>query len=116
MGPGDWFPALEQLGSNKEILRYDGAEKLQKDVYLNYYGKTTIIRNDSTIKANSKMILVSITYFDFINHCSKEVLFQMITDPVKRTFTIPILQEQYLAQKSWGSHRKHVVEELNISL
>ena len=112
LATSDWFPSLEAIGTNKDFLRYDGAEKIQKEAYLNHYGKA-IIRNDCSIKATSKMIVVSIPFFDFINHCPKSVLFKMITEPAKHSFSLSILQEQFLAQKSWDSHKRHIREEIH---
>jgi hypothetical protein len=112
LGAGDWFPPLDPLGTNKDFLRYDGAEKLQKEVYLNYYGKA-IIRSDCSIKATTKIVVVSISFFDFINHCPKSILFQMILNPSKHNFSLAVLQEEFLAQKAWDSHKRHVRDEIH---
>jgi hypothetical protein len=59
LSAGDWFPSIETLGSNRDILKYEGHSMLEKEIFIKHYGKG-LVGLKSNVVTTSKCIIASI--------------------------------------------------------
>jgi hypothetical protein len=49
---------------------------------------------------------------DFMQVCPSEIMYDMVIEPVLHPVSLTALQEQFLEQKSWETHKKNIVDNL----
>lgn len=98
--PGDWFPYIPL----SDIPATEKNDTLYR-TWLDH-------QSECKITAAEKVVTASITSVEFLDVCSLEVVRAFIANTYVRRFAVELLQEQYLEQRHWDSHKRSVVGEL----
>ena len=116
IGCGDFFPALPVLGSNANMVKYLGSDFIEKKAYNDYYERISVDLDDSTIspfsiKAETPLVLATITFSDLVQMASREALYSLVFEPSVFHFPASELVESHLNDLRWEQFRKREIRE-----
>lgn len=112
---GAWYPQLPVIGKDYELIRYLGTEYIDNGVYREHFlDKLVDLCVPYSIFAEKDSVLASISFTEIGQMAllmPKEVLYELSYLPTVHGFKTADLQEQYLSQVTWDSHKKREIDE-----
>lgn len=114
---GDFFPTFPLLGNNPQTIKYLGASSIAKELYHDFYSKLKVddprTYCSSSIITDSVVMVAAIQFNDFIQIVPSDILFSLVVQPSLHTFPLEQLQNQYLEQRQWKSHKKAILNQFH---